>query len=511
VTHGSVSSVAFEPRLRLVRDEETAEAESWVGRHRAEVATLIPKRPLVVDLDGTLVRSDLLIETAFSELGARPQSIFDMLRALTRGKAALKHRLAEPVEFDPSILPYDEQVLAYIRRARGEGRPVYLASASNRRLVGAVADHLGLFTGWFASDETNNLAGAAKTQRLVEEFGARGFDYIGNDAADLPVWAQSANCIAIRASNGVVRRLSVIAPEAVHLTHERPTWRTWAQLVRVHQYAKNALVFVPLLAGHVFEVGAFLQATLAFIAFSLCASSVYLVNDLIDLRDDRLHHSKCNRPLASGAIPLLHGLAAAPLLLLASLLVAWTVSWAFLGVLVVYFAITAAYSLRLKRLMLVDVITLATLYTVRVIGGAVAVQVYVSPWLLAFCMSIFLSLALVKRFVELRARLDANKPDPTSRGYRNTDVDMLSSLAAASGFNAVTVFALYISTDAVRQYYSSPEILWLACPVLTYWIARVLLIAHRREMPDDPVVFAIRDRVSLFSLAALAGLLVAAI
>jgi 4-hydroxybenzoate polyprenyltransferase/phosphoserine phosphatase len=511
VTQVSVSSVAYEPRLRLVRDEKAVEAEGRAGRNVSEIAVLVPKRPLVVDLDGTLVRSDLLIETAFSELGARPQSVVDMVRALFQGKAALKHRLAQPVEFDPSILPYDDEVLAYIRRARAEGRPVYLASASNRRLVEAVADHVGLFTGWFASDQENNLAGASKANLLVSHFGLRGFDYIGNDAADLPVWSRAANAIAIRTSSGVARQLAVISPDAEYLSHDRPTWRTWAQLLRVHQYAKNALVFVALLAGHVFELAAFGQAALAFVAFSLCASSVYLLNDLIDLRDDRLHHSKCNRPLACGAIPLIHGVLAVPVLFVASLGVAALVSLPFLGLLLGYFAITLAYSLKLKRLMLIDVVTLASLYTVRVIGGAIAVQVFVSPWLLAFCMSLFVSLALVKRYVELQARLDANKPDPTSRGYRNTDVVMVAPLAAAAGFNAITVFALYISTDAVRQFYSRPEILWLAGPVLIYWIARILMLAHRREMPDDPVVFAIKDRVSLMSLAVLGGLMIAAI
>lgn len=469
------------------------------------------ERPLVVDLNGTLVRSDLLIETAFSELGQRPQSLFDLLNALLRGKAALKHRLSEPADFDPASLPYDNEVLEQIRTAHAEGRPVYLASASNRRLVGAVADHLGLFTGWFASDETTNLAGEAKAQQLVKNFGERGFDYIGNDAADLPVWAHAAKAIAIRAPAGVARRLARTGAEVEHLSYARPTLRTWAKLVRVHQYAKNALIFLPLLAAHLFQVEAAMQALLAAIAFSLCASSVYILNDLIDLPEDRVHRSKRNRPLASGAIPLMHGVLAAPLLFTAALLVASWVSTAFIGVLLGYFALTTAYSFVLKRKMLVDVVTLAMLYSVRVIGGAVAVNVPVSKWLLAFCMFMFMALALIKRYVELAARLDAKIPDATNRDYVAGDLTIVGGLAAAAGFNAVTVFALYLSSDGIGELYRRPDILWVACPILMYWISRALMLAHRRQMDDDPVVFALKDKVSLCTLAGIAALVVAAI
>ncbi len=465
------------------------------------------RTPLVVDLDGTLVASDLLIETAFAELGRRPQSLIDVALALSQGKAALKHRLAAPAEFDPAVLPYDPAVLDLVRKARAEGRPVFLASASNERLVARVSDHLGLFTGWFASDETTNLAGAAKANQLVEAFGEYGFDYVGNDSADLPVWDRAAKAIAIRAPVGVSRRLARGRTPVEHLTCTRPTWRTWARLMRVHQYAKNTLVFVPLLTSHLFAWDAIGSALLAFLAFSLCASSVYILNDLVDLQDDRRHRTKCRRPLASGAIPLAHAIVAIPILFLASAALAAAVSLPFLAVLLGYFALTTAYSFSLKRMMLVDVITLAGLYSVRVIGGAVAVDLTASKWLLGFCMMIFMSLALIKRYVELAARRDASLPDPTSRDYRTSDLDMVAALAAAAGFNAVTVFALYISSDAVNQLYSRPEILWLVGPLLIYWIARALMLASRRQMHDDPVVFALKDRVSLLTIG-LAGVLI---
>ncbi len=481
----------------------------WIDPDRAALAGT--NRPLVVDLDGTLIASDLLIETAFSELGRRPHAVLDMVAALRRGKAALKHRLASPVDFDASTLPYDPAVLDAVRAAVDQGRPVYLASASNQRLVEKVANHLGFFTGWFASDETTNLAGAAKARELVAAFGERGFDYIGNDAADLPVWQKAAKAIAIRTPRGVKRRLDQACSDVEHLEASRPTWRTWAKMIRVHQNAKNALVFVPLLTSHLFTVQSIGQAVLAFLAFSLCASSVYILNDLVDLQDDRSHRTKCNRPLASGAIPLSHGVLAMPALLLASVVIAAAVSLPFLGVLAGYFALTTAYSFVLKRMMLVDVITLGGLYSIRVVGGAVAAGVAVSHWLLAFCMMIFLSLALIKRYVELAARRDANLPDPTSRDYRTSDLDMVAALAAAAGFNAITVFALYISSDAVNELYTHPQLLWLVGPLLIYWIARALMLASRRLMDDDPVVFALKDRVSLATIGAAAVIVLAAV
>jgi 4-hydroxybenzoate polyprenyltransferase len=434
-----------------------------------------------------------------------------MLSPLLHGKAALKHRLAQAVDFDPATLPYDDEVLTCIRQAWEDGRPVYLASTSNRRLVETVADHIGMFAGWFASDEDPNLAGHAKAERLVEAFGERGFDYIGNDAADLPVWARAAKAIAIRTPNGIARKLRNVSEDVEHLRHERPTWRTWAKLIRVHQYAKNALVFLPLLTSHRFEWDAAMQASLAFVAFCLCASSVYIINDLVDLQADRRHRSKCRRPLASGAVPLVHGLLAVPVLFVAALLVASLVSLPFLGVLLGYFAVTTAYSFVLKRKMLVDVMTLATLYSVRVLGGAVAIDVVVSKWLLGFCMALFVSLALMKRYVELAARSDAKLPDPSNRDYRTGDLEVVSALAAAAGFNAVTVFALYISSDAVHQLYRRPEVLWLICPVLIYWIGRALMLAHRREMDDDPVIFALKDRASLLTMMTAVAIIAVAI
>ncbi len=253
--------------------------------------------PLVVDLDGTLIKSDLLIESFFGRIGKDPASIFSLLLALRHGKARFKSVLAESSDFDPAELPYDEAVLDLIKEARAGGRQVYLASASNAKFVAAVARHLGLFTDYFGSDATTNRSAHAKADLLVEAFGEGGFDYIGNDEADLPVWAAASKRIGVRTSPRLAAKLAVLGVDLIETP--KATWRSWTKLIRVHQYAKNALVWLPMFAAHKFDPESIFNSLLATMAFSLCASSVYIFNDLVDLSADRNHPTKKNRPLAS--------------------------------------------------------------------------------------------------------------------------------------------------------------------------------------------------------------------
>jgi 4-hydroxybenzoate polyprenyltransferase len=294
------------------------------------------------------------------------------------------------------------------------------------------------------------------------------------------------------------------------LQRPRVTLKVWRKALRVHQYAKNALVFVAMLTAHAYSPHAFLAALAAFIAFSLCASSVYLLNDLVDLADDRKHPTKCNRPFASGTIPLVYALFVVPALLAAAFVTAALVSTLLVGALAVYFILTLTYSFSFKRKLIVDVVTLASLYTVRVIAGAIAIAVTPSEWLLAFSMLVFTCLALVKRYIELAMRIDKDLPDPTSRNYRLVDLPIVGALAAASGLNAVTIFALYVSSFAVQGVYRRPEMLWLICPVLLYWLSRIVVLAHRRAIDDDPIIFAIRDRNSLVCGVCLFAIVIAA-
>jgi len=448
-------------------------------------------RPLVVDLDEVLVRSNLFVEAAFQEIAARPQSLGSLFGALLRGPEALKQRIAQSTHFDPSRLLYNQDMLAVLLKALGEGRAVYLASTSyKQQSVESVARHLGIFTAWFASDEADNLGGGAEMQNFLRSFGAQGFDYIGSDATKLP----EGTC-ATRTGGS---------------SDSRPDWRTWAKLVRVHQYVKNALVLVPLITAHQFAAQPAAKAFLAAVAFSLCASGAYILNDLVDVAADRAHYSKRNRPLASGAVSPVHGAIAMVLLMTGAMAIATLVSPAFLGVLFGYLLLTTAYSFWLKRIMLADVVTLAMLYTIRVIGGAVAIDVVMSEWLLAFALFIFMSLALIKRYIELVGRLDGNLSSPANRGYEVGDHPVVAVLAAAAGFNAVVVFTLYISSEAVHELYARPQALWLVCPILMYWIARVLMLAHRRLIDDDPIIFALKDRVSWLAMIAIGAIMLLA-
>lgn len=465
---------------------------------------------LVVDLDGTLIKSDLLVESVFAYLGHAPARAARLLAALFRGKAVLKDLVAAATELDVTHLPYDARVIALINQARFDGRKVYLASASNERYVKAVADHLAVFDGWFGSSGTENLSSSMKAERLVEAFGKRGFDYIGNGAADIEVWAVSRERVAVDLTGSVEKKLLALDASALVLRADSFRLRNWIKLLRVHQWAKNALVFVPLITAQRFETMSLSYAVVAFFAFSLAASSLYIINDLVDLDDDRKHRSKKHRPLASGQIAVMNVIVVAPCMVTGAILIASLLGLEFVSVLLAYLALSAAYTFVLKRKMVVDVVVLASLYTVRIVGGALAISVPVSEWLLAFSMFLFLALALIKRQTELAGRLDANLPDPTNRNYRKTDLQVIETLSAASGFNAITVFTLYISSESVQQVYAHPKALWLICPILIYWISRILMLAHRRQINDDPVIFALTDLNSLRALGAIGLILMAA-
>jgi 4-hydroxybenzoate polyprenyltransferase len=287
--------------------------------------------------------------------------------------------------------------------------------------------------------------------------------------------------------------------------------RAWFKLLRVHQWAKNALVLVPLLTAHRFDLLAFGQEIAAFLVFSTAASGVYILNDLVDLDSDRKHPSKRHRPLANATVSVSKATIVAPVLVAIGLVGAFLIGPWFAIVLLGYILLTTAYTFGLKRKMIVDVVALASLYTMRVIGGAAAISVPVSEWLLGFSMFIFTSLALIKRYTELAGRIDADLPDASNRNYRKSDLDIVAALAAAAGFNAVTVFALYISSETVHHLYRYPKALWLICPILMYWLARILMMAHRRHMDDDPIVFALKDWNSILAFSLIGAILIGAI
>ncbi|GLR87771.1 UbiA family prenyltransferase [Bradyrhizobium iriomotense] len=467
----------------------------------AKAAEFLREKPLVVDLDRSLLLTDVLYESFLNVLPLGFRATSAALRA--DSKAAVKHYFAQTSELDYATLPYNTGVMDLIQAAKARGRKVYLATAANAKHAKAIADHLGVFDGWFASDAETNLSGPLKAEILTAAFGKNGFDYIGNAPSDFPVWETADKAYGVDLSNSVKRRLVALKGNYVAVDDGNAGARAWFKALRFRQYVKNLLIFVPLAASHQFTLARLITDVIAFLAFCACASAVYILNDLLDLKSDRAHPSKRARPFASGLLQLRTGLLSAPALLAFSLMLATIVSLEFVGVLVGYFVLTSAYSVFFKRKMLVDVVVLAMLYTTRIVAGGLAAQIQVSEWLFSFSLFIFTSLALIKRYVELATRLDRGLPDLSGRNYKIGDLDVIAALAAAAGLNAVTIFAFYVASSDVRMLYRHPKVLWLICPILLCWIGRALMMAHRRQMDDDPIVFALRDRISAIAIAAI--------
>ena len=470
--------------------------------------------PLVVDLDGTLLRTDLLHESAVSAVARSPLAALAALPHLLRGdRAALKRRLALAAPVDAEALPFREEVVAYLREEKALGRKLVLATAADELLARPVAERLGLFDELLASDGRRNLGGETKRAELVARFGEKGFDYVADRRADLPVFRSARKAVLV--GSAVRLRAEVEAagtPVAALLPDEGPKVRTLLSAIRARQWIKNLLVFIPLVTAHVFAPAAFGAAALAFAALSLLASAVYLLNDLADLPADRLHPSKRGRPLASGRLPIRTAVALVPVLLAGATALALLLTPGARLLLAGYLAATTLYSLLLKRKVLVDVFTLAFLYTLRVLLGGAATGVLVSPWLLAFSVFFFLSLAFVKRASELVSVRERGLGSAAGRDWRAVDGSTVPVLGAASGYLSAVVLAIYIHSDVTKRLYAHPGWLWLLVPILLYWVSRLWVLVGRGEMDDDPVLFAARDAVTWgLAAATAAALLLAAL
>lgn len=451
---------------------------------------------LVIDMDGTLLRSDLLFESFWSACGRDWRSPVPAARALLRGRAALKRCLAGMAALDPATLPYDPAVIAYVDAWRERGGRAALVTAGDQTLARLVAGHLRLFDEVHGSDGVRNLKGAAKAEFLGRRFAATGYAYMGDAWADLPVWQKARRAITVNAPAALRARVEALGREFEHLTTASAAWRPYLDALRPHQWLKNLLVFVPMLAAHRLDLAAAAPSLLAFAAFALVASGAYVMNDLVDLAADRAHPRKRTRPFASGRVPIAHGTWMAAGLVLGGGAVAATVGPDFLLVVLAYVVVTAAYSSVLKRHAVVDICVLAGLYTLRLIAGGVATGISLSVWLLAFSIFFFLSLAAVKRHAELVDNARRRQSQPVGRGYHVDDLPLVSQMAIGSGYVSVLVLALYLTSPDVTELYAEPAMLWGICPILLYWLSRMVMVAHRGGMHDDPIVFAVKDRTS---------------
>ncbi len=482
---------------------------------------LPPGVALCVDLDGTLVKSDTLLDSVLAIARQRPAALVQVPGWIAQGKAAFKRHVTAAVELDVEHLPYNRPLLEYLRREHGLGRAIYLATAADRTLAERVAAHLGLFAGVLASDGATNLAGSNKLAAFRAQFGGN-FCYIGNARPDAELLAACVSPMVANPDAALRGRMARAGTVAVaSFIDKQSTLRSWLKAVRLHQWAKNTLIFVPLVLAHRWELGAIAGGVIAFISFGICASSTYIVNDLLDLEADRRHPRKRRRPFAAGDLSAVTGVMAVVVLMAAAVALAAFLQplifvvapsyavlypYAFLGWLVLYTVTTLVYSFFFKRKLLLDVFVLSGLYTVRILAGSAATNVPVSTWLAAFSVFFFLSLAFVKRFSELEGLRERGGVVTNGRGYFVHDLEQVRALGTGASYAAVLIMTLYIRDPETRLLYGHPYILWLVIPTLLLWLSQVWMLASRGEMHDDPVVWAITDKRSL-----LLGVLMAAV
>lgn len=452
--------------------------------------------PLAVDMDGTLLRTDLMWECLLQLLRQQPLALLAAPGWLLRGRARFKQQLGARVQLDAATLPYNTAFLDWLREQKRAGRRLVLATASDVRMAEPVARHVGLFDELLASDGQTNLRDRAKREALTRRFGERGFDYAGNSPVDLDVWAGARRAIVVNANARLAGRAARCAELGPVFPRDGSRLRALGRLLRPHQWLKNLMVFVPLITAHQLGFWPVLAASGAFLALCLCASGVYVLNDLLDLEADRRHPTKRLRPFAAGDLSLALGPGLAAALLAAGLALGWVLTPSLAALLLGYVAAASAYSLWWKRVALLDVFVLAGLYTLRLAAGHVVTGIAWSAWLLVFAMFIFLSLALLKRFPELQALRRQQQVNAAGRGYAVGDTELVTTLGLMCGALAVLVLALYVNSEQVTKLYRHPTLLLAGCPLLLFWISRLWLLAHRGQMPADPVLFVLKDATS---------------
>ncbi len=465
-------------------------------------------RPLCVDLDGTLVKSDTLLDSLMLLVRTHPFAALMTTFWALQGKAVLKSQVASRVTLDVAHLPYNHALVEYLKTEHASGRKLFLVTGADQKLAARVADHLGLFEEVLASDGTTNLTGSRKLEGLRQRFGEHGYDYIGNGSVDLPLLQHAGTAMIANPGWMLRTRLRSRGVAVEREFNDRPSWpRAVLKSIRLHQWAKNLLILLPLLLAHALKLPVIANAVIAFFCFSLCASATYIVNDLLDIQSDRRHPSKKLRPFAAGNLSVLAGASISILFFTVAFAAAtFLLPVAFVSWLLVYLVATLSYSLYLKRVVLLDVILLSGLYTLRVLAGGGATNVPISPWLSAFAIFLFLSLAMVKRFSELQNARTRGNILINGRGYLLGDIEQLRSFGTASAYAAVVVFSLYINGREMTALYRHPARLWLMTPLMILWLSRVWLLASRGELDEDPVIFAVTDRMSLLIGACIAAL-----
>lgn len=456
--------------------------------------------PLTVDLDGTLIAGDTLLEACLIAVKNKPQLIFLFPFWILRGKLFFKEKVHTYAEPDYDTLQYRDDVLEFIEEEKQKGRKIVLATASSQIIADRIAEDLGIFDEVLGSGNGTNLRSEYKRAELVRRYGEKGFDYMGDSSADIAVFKSSRKAYLVEPSKKVLSATERIGNLHKVFGEKSSKAKLLIKQIRVYQWVKNLLVVLPILLAHIIPMGEnLLMIATAFFSFSFIASSVYVLNDLLDLSSDRVHSRKKTRPFASGKLSLKFGFVLIPLLLIGGFIPSLFILPAdFNFILLAYFILTTLYSFVLKRIYILDILVLASLYTIRLLAGAVAVDVPASPWLLAFSMFIFLSLACVKRFTELYDLSQENKQKTAGRGYKIDDIGLVKIIGASSALLSILVFVLYINSTEILALYANPLLLYIVALLLLYWILRIWFKAVRGEMHDDPIVFSLRDTGGLF-------------
>jgi 4-hydroxybenzoate polyprenyltransferase len=454
--------------------------------------------PLCVDLDGTLIATDTLLESTLAAVKLKPLILFLIPFWVLKGKVYFKNKIAGIALPNPETLPYREDVLEYLKQEKAKGREIVLATATVKEIADSVAEKLGIFDKVLGSGTDFNLRDKQKLQALKDLYGEKGFIYAGDSKADIDVWKGSAAAILVNANGNIAKKAEESTPIYKSFQYKTSFLKSLIKEIRVYQWIKNILIFLPLLLAHnLGNADIFVKLVIAFFSFSFVASFVYIINDLLDLEADRLHPRKKNRPLASGAMHIKHALLIAPALLLISILLSVIyLPLEYNITLLAYFVLTTAYSFYLKRIYLLDIMLLSGLYTIRLVAGSAAVAVFISPWLLALSIFLFFSLATIKRYTELKVMIEQNKTKTKGRGYFVDDLSLLLSFGPSSGLISVLIFILYINSNEVIKLYDKPQMLLPIAGIMMFWILRLWFMAHRGKMTDDPIVYTAKDPVS---------------
>lgn len=450
---------------------------------------------LVVDLDHTLIKTDLLHEQFLIALKKNLFYSFSILMTLFKGKIALKHFLSTVAPIDPAVLPYNEDVLALIQTFQAAGKKVILVSASLDSEVQKIAAHLGCFAEAYGS-KSENLKGVTKLKFIQEHLGLSEWSYVGDSGSDLPLWQNSHTAYLVETPDSLVNLVKKQNPnqKLVLIRKNANFFKTFLKGIRAHQWVKNTLVFTPLFLSHQFNDSILLaQSLLSFVLFSFNASSIYILNDLFDLSADRLHPKKKYRPWASGDLGIPLGIICFIFFAFTSLFTTFRCDIHSGFLLLSYFILNLLYTFKLKSLLLIDVILLALMYNLRIIFGGLMTEIPISPWLLTFSVFFFLGLAFIKRFAELKKHTGPTNRSK-ARAYEPEDQAMIAIIGVASSLLSVLVFALYLNSPIVQDLYQNNNYLWLITPALLYWVARTWILVYRGILDDDPIAFAIKDK-----------------